>query len=107
MLFLLPESFMTISPNDLEKIARLSYLQIEPEQASQLTQEVGAIMDFVDELRDIDTTNVAPLVYPFASHQRLRPDTVTEQACIAELEQLAPLFENDLYLVPKVIDSGK
>lgn len=107
MLFLFPELCMTISQNDLEKIARLSYLKIEPEQASQLTQEVGAIMDFVDELRHVDTSNIAPLVYPFASHQRLRPDAVTEQACIEELAQLAPLFENDLYLVPKVIDSGK
>lgn len=97
---------MTISQKDLEHIARLSYLQVEPEHALQLTQEVGAIMDFVEELRHVNTANVAPLVYPFASHQRLRPDEVTEQACLAELEQLAPLFENDLYLVPKVIDSG-
>ena len=42
-----------------------------------------------------------PLLHPFALHQRLRADAVTEEDCIAELEAIAPLFEDDLYLVPK------
>ncbi|KTD51133.1 Asp-tRNA(Asn)/Glu-tRNA(Gln) amidotransferase subunit GatC [Legionella quateirensis] len=98
---------MTISTQDLEKIARLAYLEIDAEHSTQLTQEISSIMDFVDQLRAVDTTEVAPLFHPFALHQRLRTDEVTEEDCIAELEAIAPMFEDNLYLVPKVIESGK
>jgi aspartyl-tRNA(Asn)/glutamyl-tRNA(Gln) amidotransferase subunit C len=98
---------MTISQEDLAKIARLAYLNTDSTDSSKLTQEVSSIMDFVDQLRSVDTTNVAPLFHPFALHQRLRDDVVTEEDCIAELEAIAPMFEDNLYLVPKVIESGK
>ncbi|MCL9683681.1 Asp-tRNA(Asn)/Glu-tRNA(Gln) amidotransferase subunit GatC [Legionella maioricensis] len=98
---------MTISQKDLEKIARLAYLDTESSDSSRLTHEVSAIMDFVDQLRSVETKNVAPLFHPFALHQRLRTDEVTEEDCIAELEAMAPVFEDNLYLVPKVIESDK
>lgn len=98
---------MTISSKDLEKIARLAYLNIDEEHRDQLTQEISSIMDFADQLRSVDTKGVAPLFHPFALHQRLREDEVTEAECLADLEAIAPLFEDNLYLVPKVIDSGK
>lgn len=98
---------MTISPKDMEKIANLAYLDADTNPSSQLTQEINAIMDFVDQLRAVNTQEIAPLFHPSALHQRLREDTVTEEDCIAELEAIAPLFENDLFLVPKVIEPGK
>lgn len=98
---------MTISHEDLEKIARLAYLDTDPEQSAQLTQEISSIMDFVDQLRSVDTKQVVPLFHPSALHQRLRADEITEADCVAELEAIAPVFKDNLYLVPKVIDSGK
>lgn len=98
---------MTLSPSDIEKIARLASLDTHSDHTSKLNEEVNAIMDFIEQLRSVDTTNVTPLFHPFASHQRLRTDEITEEECIAELEAMAPLFETDLYLVPKVIESEK
>lgn len=98
---------MTLSTKELEHIARLAYLEIDADHSAQLTQEISSIMDFVDQLRTINTTDVAPLFHPFALHQRLRTDEITEADCIAELEAIAPMFEDNLYLVPKVIESGK
>ena len=98
---------MTISTKDIEKIARLARLDINKEPSSQLNEEVNSIMSFVEQLRSIDTHETAPLFHPLALHQRLRADTVTEEDCLAELETIAPLFEDRLYLVPKVIESSK
>lgn len=98
---------MTISTKDLEKIANLAYLEIDSEHSPQLTQEISSIMDFVDQLRSVETSHIEPLCHPFARHQRLREDEVTEEECIAELEAIAPMFDDNLYLVPKVIESGK
>lgn len=98
---------MTITPTELEKIAQLAYLDTDTDHTPQLIQEVNEIMDFVEQLRSVDTTNVSPLLHPFALQQRLRPDTITEESCLAELEAIAPLFEDDLYLVPQVIEQDK
>jgi aspartyl-tRNA(Asn)/glutamyl-tRNA(Gln) amidotransferase subunit C len=98
---------MKLSKTDIEKIASLACLDTSTDQTSQLNEEINAIMDFVEQLRSVDTQGIAPLFHPLALHQRLREDAITEEDCIAELEAIAPLFEDNLYLVPKVIESGK
>jgi len=98
---------MTLSSTDIEKIARLANLDTASAHASQLNEEINSIMNFVEQLRSVDTADVTPLFHPLARHQRLRADEITEEDCIAELEAMAPLFEEDLYLVPKVIESEK
>jgi aspartyl-tRNA(Asn)/glutamyl-tRNA(Gln) amidotransferase subunit C len=100
-------AIMTISPEDLKKIADLAYLNTDLDHSPKLMQEINEIMDFVDQLRAVNTTEVAPIFHSLALHQRLRPDAVTEEDCLAELEALAPLFEDNLYLVPQVIDETK
>lgn len=98
---------MKITEKDLQPIASLAYLDGESEQSGQLAEEINAIMNFVEQLRTLDTSAVAPLFHPFDLHQRLRADAVTEEDCSAELEAIAPLFEDGLYQVPKVIDAGQ
>lgn len=98
---------MTLSINELEKVASLAYLDTPSDQITQLNDEINSIMDFVDQLRAVDTQDINPLFHPLALHQRLRIDEITEQECLSQLEEIAPLFEDDLYLVPKVIETSK
>jgi aspartyl-tRNA(Asn)/glutamyl-tRNA(Gln) amidotransferase subunit C len=98
---------MTISAQDLEKISGLAYLDTDIEHSPKLIQDINAIMNFVDQLRSINTQEVTPLSHPLALYQRLRSDIPTEKNCSVELEALAPMFADDLYLVPQVIDQGK
>lgn len=92
--------------NELKKIADLACLKIDESNLTQLCAEVCAIMDFVDELREVDTTEVAPLLHPFNLLQRMRHDVVTESSVLEELADIAPAFDHHLYLVPKVIETG-
>lgn len=94
---------MTLSPEEFETLSDLAYL--EKEDCTSLACDIEAIMDFVEQLKTANTTNILPLFHPFDLHQRLRPDVVTEEECIAELKAIAPHFEEDLYLVPKVLES--
>ena len=96
---------MTISPKELKQIAALAYLDVPAGQSLQLVEELNSIMDFVEQLSAVDTQHVAPLFHPYALHQRLREDVATEESCLAELKAIAPLFEDDLYWVPKVIEA--
>jgi aspartyl-tRNA(Asn)/glutamyl-tRNA(Gln) amidotransferase subunit C len=98
---------MPTSKQELQKITALAYLETDASTTQQLTQDVSAIMAFVEQLRKVDTTGVIPLSHPLDLHQRLREDVVQTGNCVAQLEKIAPLFTDNLYLVPKVIDSGK
>ena len=98
---------MAISPKELKHIAHLAYLNFTEDQTPKLIQEINEIMDFVDQLSSVDTHDVQPLFHPLAMHQGLRADKVTEADCLAELEALAPMFEDNLYLVPQVIEQSK
>lgn len=98
---------MTLSENEFQKIAALAYLETNPQNTQQLANDVDAILTFVEKLRQIDTTGVAPLFHPLDLHQRLRKDEALETNCVNQLSKIAPLFEDGLYWVPKVIDSGK
>lgn len=93
---------MSISPEELEKIARLAYL--DTEHSPQLAKEIGSIMDFVEQLRQVETGKTAPLFHPLELKQRLRKDVVTETECLQELMRIAPHTEDNYYIVPKVIE---
>lgn len=98
---------MSTNIAELKKIAALAYIDTHSENTTQLLQDVGAIMNYVEQLRQIDTANTAPLLHPLDLHQRLRADEVHEENRTEELAKIAPLFVDGLYLVPKVIDIGK
>lgn len=98
---------MTISAQDLEKISQLAYLDTSIAHSPKLIEDINTMMNFIDQLRSVDTTDVTPLFHPLALYQRLRSDAVTEENCITKLEALAPQFKDNLYLVPQVIEQSK
>ncbi|KTC75594.1 glutamyl/tRNA (Gln) amidotransferase subunit C [Legionella birminghamensis] len=98
---------MTFSINDLHLIAKLAHIDVEAEEMSSLAEEVNSIIDFAEQMQEIDTDQILPLFHPMDMHQRFRDDEVSESSCLQQLEEIAPLFEDTHYLVPKVIDTGK
>lgn len=95
---------MTISREDIEKVAVLARIKVDDEQVSALENDLGNILDLVDQLSSADTDAVEPLAHPLDAVQRLRPDEVTEANQRAAFQAIAPATENGLYLVPRVIE---
>jgi len=52
----------------------------------------------------VDTQGVKPMAHPLDAVQRLREDVVTEADQREHFQQHAPLVEDGLFLVPKVIE---
>ncbi|WP_197473846.1 Asp-tRNA(Asn)/Glu-tRNA(Gln) amidotransferase subunit GatC, partial [Oleiphilus sp. HI0066] len=52
---------MSISPDDIQKIARLSRLQIEDDKVEKLSGDINNILGLVDQLQQADTSDVAPM----------------------------------------------
>ncbi|MBV8801562.1 MAG: Asp-tRNA(Asn)/Glu-tRNA(Gln) amidotransferase subunit GatC, partial [Gammaproteobacteria bacterium] len=68
------------------------------------TKELTRILDFVEQMNQIDTSQIKPLTSTLHSAQRLREDYVTEDNQRDAFQAIAPLVEAGLYLVPKVIE---
>ncbi|MDC0661732.1 Asp-tRNA(Asn)/Glu-tRNA(Gln) amidotransferase subunit GatC [Marinobacter sp. SS21] len=95
---------MTISREDIEKVALLARIRVDDKQVSELEKDLGNILNLVDQLQNANTENTEPMAHPLDAVQRLRADEVTETDQREAFQAIAPATEAGLYLVPKVID---
>jgi len=95
---------MALEASQVEKIAHLARLGIDADDVTEYAHNLSAILAFVEQLNQVDTTGVEPLAHPLEATQRLRPDVVTEPDEREKFLRNAPLTEAGLYLVPRVIE---
>jgi len=93
-----------VERSDLEKLALLARLNVDDAVFDEVARGINDVLGLVDQLQAVDTTGVAPMAHPLDSLQRLRPDEVTEGDERERYQAIAPLTENGLYLVPRVIE---
>lgn len=82
----------------------LARLKLSDEEYAESVKKLSKIVDFVDQLSSVDTTNVLPMAHPVDAAQRLRPDDVTETNDRDHYQQNTPAVVDGLYLVPKVLE---
>ena len=95
---------MSLSPEQVHRIAWLSRLSIDDEKVSDYARDLSGILGFIEKMNQVDTESVSPMAHPLDQVQRLRPDLVTEKDQREALESIAPKVEGGLFLVPKVIE---
>ncbi|QQD19027.1 Asp-tRNA(Asn)/Glu-tRNA(Gln) amidotransferase subunit GatC [Spongiibacter nanhainus] len=95
---------MSLEQNDIAKLARLARIHIDDSSVEELRQRIGDILNMVDTMQAVDTSDIPPMANPHDAMQRLRPDAVTETDQRERFQAIAPQTEDGLYLVPKVID---
>lgn len=96
-----------ISNDEIRKVAILSRLAVDSEQADNYANDISKILAMMDILADVDTDGVAPLTNVHDMHQSLREDVVDGNGISVnrELNQsIAPNVQDGLYLVPQVIE---
>jgi len=100
---------MALSVDELHTLGKLAYLEHPGADEHALAAEIATILDFANQLHNVDTGTVLPLFHPMHLHQRMRIDEVegSEADCLQQLAEIAPQFDESYYLVPKVIDTEK
>ncbi|MDT3706899.1 MAG: Asp-tRNA(Asn)/Glu-tRNA(Gln) amidotransferase subunit GatC [Thiobacillus sp.] len=95
---------MSLSPDDVKRIARLARIEIDDAQSQATQGQLNTIFDLIATMQAVDTRGIAPMAHAQEVYQRLREDAVTESDRHAAFQAIAPAVENGLYLVPKVIE---
>jgi|TARA_B110000444_G_scaffold220171_1_gene220792 aspartyl-tRNA(Asn)/glutamyl-tRNA(Gln) amidotransferase subunit C len=95
---------VSLDKEQVQHIAMLARLKLSDEEYAESVKKLSKIVDFVDQLSSVDTTNVLPMAHPVDAAQRLRPDDVTETNDRDHYQQNTPAVVDGLYLVPKVLE---
>ncbi len=94
---------MSLSQEEVAKVAALARLRLSPEQLEQMTRELGAIVGYVEQLDELDTEGVEPMAHAGDLHNVFMPDllqpSVDREAALAN----APSRDDESYLVPPVL----
>ena len=95
---------MSISKSDVERVARLARIGIEPHEAERYSIDLSNIFTLVEQMNKINTDGIQPMAHPQDIQLRLREDEVKEINKRDQFQAIAPSVKRGLYLVPKVID---
>ena len=99
---------MSLTPQDVSRIAHLARLELAPAEAATMLDQLNGFFAHVEQMSRVDTRGVEPLYTPLSAVQavalRLRDDAVTEPDAREANQRSAPAVEEGLFLVPKVIE---
>ena len=95
---------MSLEPESIPDIAHLARLHLSGDDVRRYTSELSAILAFIEQMNEVDTTGVIPMAHPLDMTQPLRADAVTESDRRDELQAGAPAVRDGLYIVPRVIE---
>ncbi len=97
---------MSIDNKIVEKIAKLSRISLEDDEVNDLSLELSQILDWVEQLSEINTDDISPIFSSFddADNINLREDRVSDGGYRDKVISNAPMSEDGFFLVPKVVD---
>jgi aspartyl-tRNA(Asn)/glutamyl-tRNA(Gln) amidotransferase subunit C len=98
-----------VTVEDVERVAELAHLELEPEETPRMLHDLNAILDQVAELNELDTAGVTPLaqvseLLTETGAGALRADLLLPSLDRATVLAQAPETDQAFFKVPKVIE---
>jgi aspartyl-tRNA(Asn)/glutamyl-tRNA(Gln) amidotransferase subunit C len=100
---------MALTLEEARWVAHLARLELSEADLAKMTRQLGAIVEYVDQLRQLDTTDVEPLAHALEVHNVFRDDEPAPSLPVDEALANAPDRRRDargdqFYGVPPVLD---
>ncbi len=91
-----------ITIKDVEHVAKLARLELTEEEKELYTKQLGDVLKYVDQMNEVDTSNVKPMTQVIDFVNVMREDKVVYEHTKEELMANAPEEENGFFKVPKI-----
>lgn len=95
---------MAIDAATVRKVAKLARLAEPEEKLEPLAQELSGILNWIEQLNEVDTDGVEPMTSAVHVALPMREDVVTEGGDPARVLANAPKAVNNFFVVPKVVE---
>ena len=92
-----------ISREEVSKVAKLAKLKLSEEQIKNHSIQIEKILDYINQLEKIDTTNVPCTTRAIEVINNFRSDSIQKYKNRDDILDLAPSREDDFFKVPKII----
>lgn len=94
---------MSLSPTELHHLCRLSRLAPDAESLSHFAEQCSDILAYMDQLAEVDTTNVEPLYSPVAHASAMREDVALRRLDREAILANAPETDGSFFIVPRIV----
>ncbi|MDP9196524.1 MAG: Asp-tRNA(Asn)/Glu-tRNA(Gln) amidotransferase subunit GatC [Pseudomonadota bacterium] len=95
---------MSMDIATIRKIARLSALELTPDEEKKYADALSGIFHWFEQLNQVDVTGVAPMTSVVEHTLHKRPDEVDDGNCVRDIMANAPESLHDFFAVPKVVE---
>lgn len=93
-----------ISDETIEYVGILAKLDLSGEEKEQAKKDLAEMLDYIDELSELDTSNVEPMSHVFPVQNVFREDVVINGDDSENILKNAPGEKDNMFLVPKTFD---
>ena len=93
-----------ISDETIEYVGILAKLELSGEEKEAAKKDMGRILDYIDQLGELDTTGVEPMSHVFSVENVLREDVVTGVDMREEILANAPGEKDGMFVVPRTFE---
>jgi aspartyl-tRNA(Asn)/glutamyl-tRNA(Gln) amidotransferase subunit C len=94
---------LSVSIEEVERIARLALLSLSPQEKEKFTRQLNLILEYMEQLNQVDTSDVEPMSHPLGLTNVFRKDEVQDSLPVEEALKNAPDKSGNYFRVPKVI----
>lgn len=94
---------MAIDIETIKKVAHLARLELTAEEESQLSVDIEQILDWINQLDEVDTTGIEPLIHMHQNINSYREDIPNNDLTREEALVNAPQKDGEYFKVVKVI----
>ncbi|GAB5457638.1 MAG: Asp-tRNA(Asn)/Glu-tRNA(Gln) amidotransferase subunit GatC [Henriciella sp.] len=95
---------MSVTKEDVKKVARLSRIAVPEERLEQLAGELTGIMGWIEQLNEVDIEGVKPMTSVVDASLPMREDKVTDGGIEDQVLANAPRAEDGFFVVPKSVE---
>ena len=94
---------MPLTKEQVEQVASLARLKLSPQEIEKFTKELTVILEYVDQLKSVDTEGVEPKDQFISAENVFREDRVRPSLPREKALANAPDKDEEFFRVPKVI----
>jgi aspartyl-tRNA(Asn)/glutamyl-tRNA(Gln) amidotransferase subunit C len=95
---------MSVDAATVRRIAHLARIAVADGEIEHLRGEINAILDFVEQLKEVNVEGIEPMTSVTPMKLRLRQDAVSDGGDAEKVLANAPQSEDGFFLVPKVVE---
>ncbi len=95
---------MILTKKEVEHVANLARLELAEAEADALTGQLGAILNYVEKLKQLNTEGIEPTSHAIPMHNVFREDNIIEPLGQGRALANAPEKADGCFRVPKVVE---